>query len=380
MTPRDHELDERMIRPWSTYVPEATADAVAEVLRTKWVNTGAQERALRREFGRRFNAERVVACTSGTAALKTAYAAIGIGPGDEVISTPYTFIATNTAILELGAIPVFADIQYDTLNIDPASVEERITDRTRAIVCVHYGGYPCDLDELRAVGRRHGLPIVEDSAHALGSRYKGDFIGSRGDYVTFSLQAVKIVTSGDGGMITTESEESYEKLKRLVWYGVDRDQKTDKLLDPLPDEIDVLGFKHNMNDITAAVGLAGLRHFDLPASRRRQVGEYYRSELAGLDRLHLLDYQTDREPNFQTFPVHVKDRLAFAKFMRDRGIMVNVNNRRNDRYAIFGTGVRDLPSVARAEEDTILLPLHFDLTDDDVERIIAAVRKYDAVN
>ena len=380
MTARDFELEERLIRAWSTYVPEATAAAVAEVLRTKWINTGKQEQALRREFGRRFGAERVVAVINGTAALKTAYAAIGIGPGDEVISTPYTFIATNTAILELGATPVFADIQYDTLNIDPASVEARITDRTRAIVCVHFGGYPCDLDELRAIGRRHRLPIVEDSAHALGSKYRGACIGSTGDFVTFSLQAVKIVTSGDGGLITTDSDESYEKLKRLIWYGIDRDQKTNNLLDPLPDEIDVLGFKHNMNDITAAVGRVGLQHFDIPFARRRQVGEHYRQELAGLGKLRLLDYRDDREPNYQIFPVHVEDRRAFAEFMRDRGIMVNVNNRRNDRYAIFGPGVRDLPSVARADEDTILLPIHYDLTDDDVERILAAVKEYDAVN
>jgi perosamine synthetase len=380
MSAKDYELAESVIRAWSTYVPEATAEAVAEVLATGWINTGKQEKALRREFGRRFDAERVVACINGTAALKTAYAAIGIGPGDEVISTPYTFIATNTAILELGATPVFADIQYDTLNIDPASVEAKITDRTRAIVCVHFGGYPCDLEELREIGRRHGLPLVEDSAHALGSKYRGDYIGSRGDYVTFSLQAVKIVTSGDGGLITTDSDESYEKLKRLVWYGIDRDEKTNNLLDPLPDEIDLLGFKHNMNDITATVGLVGLRHFDVPAARRREVGERYRSELAGLERLRLLDWRDDREPNYQIFPVHVEKREAFARFMRERGIMVNVNNRRNDRYAIFGSGPRDLPSVARAEEDTILLPIHYDLTDDDVERIIAAVREYDAVN
>ncbi len=375
---KDYEFGEELIRPWSTYVPDEAGPAVTEVLRSKWINTGKQEKALREHVRQRFGSPYVVACTNGTAALRASYAAIGVGPGDEVVSTPYTFIATNTSILEQGATPVFADIDYDTLNLDPESVEARITDRTKAIVCVHYGGYACDLDALRAVAAKHGLPLVEDSAHALGAKYRDDFIGAKGDYVTFSLQVVKIVTAGDGGLICTASEDNYKKLKRKVWYGVDREEKKTNLIDPLPDEIDELGFKYNMNDITATLGLVGMQHFDGPLARRREVGLRYRDELKGLKKLTLLRYESDRTPNFQIFPVHVQDRLSFAKFLRERGIMVNVNNRRNDRYAIFGAGPRDLPQTARADEDTILIPIHSDLTDRDVDRIIHAIREYDA--
>lgn len=376
MATKDYEMDESIIRCWSTFVPEETGPAVSEILKSKWINTGKQEKLLRQKFRQKFNAPFCVACNNCTAALRTSYAALGIGPGDEVVTTPYTFIATNTAILEQRATPVFADIQYDTLNLDPESVETRITEKTKAIVCVHYGGYPCDMDELWAIGRKYNLPVIEDSAHAMGAKYKGDYIGSKGDMVTFSLQVVKIITAGDGGLICTTHENYYDKLKKLVWYGVDRDEKRTNVLDPLPDQIDMLGFKYNMNDITATLGIVGLEHFDEASSYRREIGFRYRSELAKCRKIRLLKYSDDRTPNFQIFPIHVEGREDFAHHMRERGIMVNVNNRRNDRYLIFGNGERDLPNTAKAEEDTILIPLHADLTHEQVDRIIGAIEEY----
>jgi len=375
---KDYELQDGMIRLWSTYIPERAGDAVKEILRSKWINTGSQEKLFREKVSQKFNIPHCVACTSGTAALRASYAAVGIGPGDEVVSTPYTFIATNTAILEQGAKPVFADIQYDTLNIDPKSVELKITRKTKAIVCVHYGGLPCDMDELWEIGKKYNLPVVEDSAHALGSKYKGGYIGSRGDIITFSFQVIKIVTSGDGGIIATTCEEYYKKLKKLVWFGIDREEKKADLLDPLPEWIDMLGFKYNMNDITATLGIVGIDHFDIPFERRNQIGEQYRRELAGLRKIQLVKHAADRSSNYQIFPIHVEGRLDFAKFMRERGILVNVNNRRNDRYTIFG-GLCELPNTARADEDVILIPLHADLTNDDVDKIIDAVQAYDRI-
>ena len=378
MEKKDYELQDGMIRLWSTYIPERAGDAVKEILRSKWINTGSQEKLFREKVSQKFNIPHCVACTSGTAALRASYAAVGIGPGDEVVSTPYTFIATNTAILEQGAKPVFADIQYDTLNIDPKSVELKITRKTKAIVCVHYGGLPCDMDELWEIGKKYNLPVVEDSAHALGSKYKGGYIGSRGDIITFSFQVIKIVTSGDGGIIATTCEEYYKKLKKLVWFGIDREEKKADLLDPLPEWIDMLGFKYNMNDITATLGIVGIDHFDIPFERRNQIGEQYRRELAGLRKIQLVKHAADRSSNYQIFPIHVEGRLDFAKFMRERGILVNVNNRRNDRYTIFG-GLCELPNTARADEDVILIPLHADLTNDDVDKIIDAVQAYDRI-
>ena len=376
MSMKDYEMKDEAIRCWGIYIPDSAAEQVAETLKSKWINTGKKEKEFREKIRNRFNAPFAAACTNGTAALKIAMRALDVGPDDEVISTPYTFIATNTSILEIGAKPVFADIEYETLNIDPKSVEEKITERTKAIVCVHYAGNPVDLDGLRKVAAKHNLPIIEDSAHAMASEYKGNPIGSTGDIATFSFQCVKIVTCGDGGAITTTKEDVYDRIKKQSWYGMDRDRKKIDRLDPLPHHPEGLGFKSNMNDIVATLACAAMDSLDVPLGKRREIGQLYRKELSQLSRTSLIDYKPWSTPNYQIFPIHVEKREEFAAFMWERGIQVNVNNRRNDIYDIFG-GLRDLPNLKRADEDTILIPIHYDLTDSDVSRIITSIREYD---
>jgi perosamine synthetase len=375
MAKKSYEIGKE-IRLWSTFIPPETGAEVAKTLKSTWINTGKKEARLRQEFAKKFDIKYCVATNSGTSSLRASLAALGVGPGDEVISTPYTFIATNTSILEQGAKPVFADVKYDTLNIDPASIVKKITKKTKAIMCVHYGGNPCEMDEIRKIGRDYNLPIIEDSAHAIGSKYKGHYIGEKGDIITFSLQVIKIITCGDGGMVATPNKKYYELLKKYIWFGVDRENKKTTFIDPLPERIDVLGFKYNMNDITATMALVGLKHVDEALAKRKKLGELYRRELAGLSKLKLLYLDPANTPNFQIFPVHVKNRTAFAHFMRDHGIFVNVNNRRNDRYSIFGKK-QNLPTLAKVDEDTILIPIHNDLSDSDTEKIISTIKKYD---
>lgn len=376
MSKKDHEMSENIIRLWSSFVPEETGEQVKQVLTSGWLNTGEKEKLLRQKISKKFNIPYCVATSSGTAALRTSLAALGVGRGDEVVSTPYTFIATNTSILEQGATPVFADIRYDTLNIDPESIADRITDRTKAIMCVHYGGNPCDMDEIRKIGRDHSLPIIEDAAHAWGSKYREQYIGSTGDIICFSLQVIKVITCGDGGIIATTNEKYYKELKKRVWYGVDREARDPNSIDPLPEMIDVLGFKYNMNDIAATIGLVGLQHIDEALRRRKELGERYRKELSNCSKIKLLHYSPDITPNYQIFPVHIKNRLEFAKYMQKHGIQVKVNNRRNDRYSIFGEK-QDLPVTEKVDEDVILIPIHADLTDAQVERIIKTIKKYE---
>jgi len=364
------------IRLWSTFLPDETGRELAKTLKSKWINTGKREAQFRLEFAKKFRQKYCVATNSGTSSLRASLACLGVGYGDEVVSTPYTFIATNTSILEQGAKPVFADIQYDTLNLDPASIVKKITSKTKAIICVHYGGNPCDMDAIRKIGRDYNLPIIEDSAHAIGSKYKGHYIGEKGDIIIFSLQAVKIITSADGGLISTPNKNYYKQLKKITWFGVDRENKKTTFIDPMPEQIDLLGFKYNMNDITATMALVGLKHVDRALAKRKRIGELYRRELAHCSKTKLLYYDPQNTPNYQIFPVHVKNRLAFAQFMRQRGIFVNVNNRRNDRYSIFGKKQK-LPALKRVDEDTILIPIHDDLNDKDLEKIITVIKKYD---
>ena len=209
------------------------------------------------------------------------------------------------------------------------------------------------------------------------SEYKGQPIGSTGDIATFSFQCVKIVTCGDGGVVTTTDEEIYKKLKKQTWYGIDRDTKKVSLLDPLPAHPDGLGFKSNMNDITATLACTAMDHLDVPLKKRKEVGERYRKEFSSLTKIKLLDYKDHWTPNYQIFPVHVENRQEFAEFMWSRGIQVNVNNRRNDIYDIFG-GMCDLPNLKRCDEDVILIPIHNDLELYDVERVVSVVKEYDA--
>lgn len=376
MLKKDYKIGNE-IRAWSVYLSDRAAIEVSKTLNSKWINTGEKEKEFRQKIAKKLGAPYVVACNSGTSALKASLATIGVEPGDEVISTPYTFIATNTSILELGAKPVFADIKYDTLNIDPDSIKEKITKNTKAIICVHYAGNPCDMDEIWEIGEKYKLPIIEDSAHALCSKYKGRFIGEQGDLACFSFQAVKIITSGDGGVITTTKKEYYDILRKKVWYGVDRDSKKFNILDPFPHDPDGLGYKMNMNDITATLASVAIDSIEEPLKQRRQIGELYIKELKNLQNIKLMNYKPDRTPNYQIFPVHVAKREAFANYMLSKGIQVVLNNRRNDLYPIFGGIRNDLINLKRADEDVILLPIHSDLTELQVQRVIRHVKKYD---
>lgn len=381
MRRKDYEFDNGIIRLWSTFIPKEAAYEVAKTLKSKWINTGKKEKELREKARRKWSFPYCVAVNNGTAALRASLAMLKVGKGDEVISTPYTFIATNTAILEQGAKPVFADIKYDDLNIDPKSIEKKINPKTKAIMVVHYGGNPADLDEIRAIGKKYSLPVIEDAAHALGSMYKGKYIGETGEIVCFSLQVVKIITSGDGGLISTSNKKYYNELKKIVWYYIDKESKTTNLLDPLPKNFkgDVLGFKYNMNDITATLACVGVDHYEEAARKRQIIGARYREELASCSKIKLMKYQNDRKPNYQIFPIHVENRENFAKYLRKHNIMVNINNRRNDIYPMFGGKRQDLPVTARSDKDVVLLPIHADLNKEQVSLIIKTVKKYDTL-
>ena len=195
----------------------------------------------------------------------------------------HTWLATNTAILERGAKPVFADIHYHDWNIDAVDVERKITPRTKAIIGVHYAGNPFQLSEMRKISEHYGIPIIEDSAHAMGSFYDGKPIGEGADYACFSFQCVKIVTCGDGGAVLTSSPDIYEKVQRLCWYGIDKSKRRLEFIDPVPTHPSELGFKYNMNDITATMGVAAMHGLDDALSKRAVMANLYNEKLSGLE-------------------------------------------------------------------------------------------------
>jgi len=377
-------MDDNLIRIWSVSVPKETIDELKKTLDSNWLNTGKKEKEFREKVKEKFNAKYAIACNSGTSALKISLSAAGVRYGDEVITTPYTFIATNTSILEVGAKPVFADIDYNTLNISPRSIYEKVTKKTKAIMVVHYGGLPVELNEIRDIGRYFKIPIIEDSAQAMGSKYNGfkgngidgDYIGSKGDLIAFSLQVIKIITCGDGGIVTTTNEEYYKRLKEYAWFGVDREDRIPNAIDPLSDDIIRLGYKANMNDITATIACVAINNIDEQLEKRQTIGNFYRNNLKGLKKLTLIKYPEYSHPNYQMFPVHIENRERFAEFMLLNNIQVIIN-RRNDKYSIFGGIKSDLPGVTKADEDVVLLPCHSGLDGFDLFRIMDKIHKYD---
>ena len=365
------------IRTWDINIPLSVLSDLKKTIKSKWINTGPREFEFRNLIKKRFQCKFAVATNSGTSSLRAALAALNVGPGDEVISTPYTWLATNTAILEQGAKPVFADINYDDLNISVKDIESKITKKTKAIICVHFAGNSVDLDELNEIGKYYKIPIIEDSAHAMGSEYKGKPIGSSKNICCFSFQCVKIVTCGDGGAITCNNKKIADKLQTKIWFGFNKEKKKINFLNPVPEDPDGLGFKMNMNDLVATFACSAMKGLDSALKKRSFIGQVYRKEFANLKNVKLINYKKDRTPNYQIFPVHVFNRTKFAKFMWKNNIQVNINNRRNDIYSIFGGLNKKLKNLNSVDKDVILLPLHLGLKNNDVEKIINLVQKFD---
>jgi len=367
------------IRTWDINIPISVIGDLKKTIKSKWINTGPRELEFRNLIKKRFKSKFAVATNSGTSSLRAALAALNVGPGDEVISTAYTWLATNTAILEQGAKPVFADINYDDLNISVKDIETKITRKTKAIICVHYAGNAVDLEKLNKISKNYKIPIIEDCAHAMGSEYKGKPIGNSQNLCCFSFQCVKIVTCGDGGAITCDNKKTYEKLQSKIWYGFNKEKKKINFLNPVPENPDGLGFKMNMNDIVATFACSAMKELDKALKKRRSIGQIYRNEFSNLNKIKLIDYKIDRKPNYQIFPIHVYNRNKFAKFMWENNVQVNINNRRNDIYSIFGGLNKKLINLNKADNDVILLPLHLGLKKTDINKIISLVLKFDKI-
>lgn len=362
-----------MIGMFQPTVSEAAIARARECLQSGWIGAGKATAEFETRFAHHFGLERAVAVTSGTAALHLAMLGAGIGPGDEVITTALTFAATAMSVLYVGAHPVFADLSPGTPNIDPTDVEKRVTPRTKAILPVHYGGYPCDMDELQQVASRHGLEVIEDAAHALGASYHGRPVGSFGSFGTFSFQAIKQLTTGDGGMLTCGSEDAYATATRRRWFGVDKCRRVASEEGELPISIREVGYKYHMNDITASLGLGQLDEFDEILRRCRLLNQRYRGHLGGISGLSLLEERDDRESACWLFTVRVERRLDFLRAVRSRGVEAAVWHRRIDASPLFG-GIRDdLPELAQFDASQVSIPLRASLTEEESASVIEAV-------
>lgn len=359
---------------FSPAVSEACIDAVVAALRSGRLSEGAKVKEFETAMCSRFRLPRGLALNSGTAGLHLAMLGAGVGPGDEVITTAQTFVATAMAVLQVGGTPVFADIVPGGPNIDPADVEHRITPRSKAIVVVHYGGYPCDMDEIGALASRHGLTVVEDAAHALGATYHGKPVGSLGDFGVFSFQAIKLLTTGDGGMLVCADESRHREALRRRWFGIDRERRTTSDLGEPQWDIREVGYKYHMNDIAASLGMAQLEPFWAAQERRRELNRLYRDQLGGMSGISLLEEEADRESACWLFTCRVERRSDFVRALRSRGVEAAVWHRRIDAHTVFGGLRRDLQQQAAFDASQVSIPLRATLTDEEVGAVLDAVK------
>lgn len=363
------------IRMFQPYVNDKARELVDETLQSGWIGEGPKVRQFETMLNDRFLFENCLALNSGTAALHLALVLAGVGPGDDVVTTAMTCTATNMPILQQYARPVFADIQYETGNIDPESLEAAITEKTKAIMLVHWAGYPADMNEISEISRRYKIPVIEDGAHALGATYKRRAIGTISRFTMFSFQAIKQLTTGDGGLLTFTDEDDYDSAYRRRWFGIDRKGRRVRQEDgyAYTDQHE-LGFKYHMNDIAASIGIGNMYDIDELLNRRHVIANRYRMHLSGVPGVTLFKKDRDRTSGDWLFTIHVERRGDFRRMMTEAGIDTTVAHVRNDSHQIFG-GLRDnLPNLERYSKTNISIPLHNHLSDSDVDRVISAIK------
>jgi len=355
------------------HIPATAANRVAEVLNTRWIGQGPKVDEFERKFSASFcSGRRAVAVGSGTDALHLSYILAGLEPGDQVIAPLFTCTATNIPFLYMGVKVVFADVQLNTLNIDPADVRRRITPNTKAVVCVHYGGLPCDMDELQAIADEHDIILIEDAAHALGAHYKGRSVGEISDFTAFSFQAVKQITTGDGGMLVVKDEFLSDKAERLRWFGIDRKAKQ---RGNWQNDIWEVGYKYQMTDISAAMGLAALEEFVAVLKHRRRLLRAYENGLQGVSGVSVVGAgYNDREHAAWMCTLLVKQRDQLQVKLRENRIESSQVHYRNDRYTIFGGRREGYPNMDAIEDDYLVVPLHTHMDVADVDRVCSIVR------
>ncbi len=368
-------------------IGEEEIDEVVDSLRSGWLTTGPKTQRFEREFADFIGSDvQALAVNSATAGLHLVLEAFGIGPGDEVITTPYTFTATAGVVRHLGADPVFVDIDPKTFNLDPAKIERAITERTKAIIPVHFAGLACDMQPIIEIARRYGLKILEDAAHALPSTYHNRLIGTLDtDATVFSFYATKTITTGEGGMIVTRDEAIADRCRAMRLHGISRDA-FDRYTSTKPAwhyEVIAPGFKYNLTDIASSIGLQQLKKAWAFQERRQEMAERYDAELAKLPITLPPQPENGDLHSWHLYAIRLNDsagisRDEFIQQMSARGIGCSVHfiplHLHPYWQKAYDLQPHDFPAAWRAYEQAVSLPLYTKMTEDDQTRVIEAVK------
>jgi len=378
-------MTEEFIPYGSQWIDDQDIKAVTETLKSDYLTTGPKIKEFEDKFADYVDAKYAVAIANGTAALHAAAYAAGIKKGDEVITTPLTFAATANSVLYQDATPVFADIDPETYNIYPESIKDKITDKTKAIIPVHYTGQPCEMDKIKKIANENDLIIIEDGAHAVGATYKDKKIGSIGDLTTFSFHPVKNMTTGEGGMITTNSKELYDKLMKFRTHGITKDESEyiNKSDGPWYHEQQELGYNYRITDIQAALGITQLKKLDKFLARRREIVNKYNKEFKDIEGLIIPEQLENTNSAWHIYVLQLEleklttDRKEIFKALREKNLGVNVHYIPvyfHPYYQSLGYQKGICPKAERLYERIITIPLYPKMTDQQVDEVIRRIK------
>jgi len=388
------------IQLFKVFMAPTAAEEVGKVLNSGYIGQGEKVEIFEKQLKETLNNDHLITLNSGTSGLHLALHLLkkpqnsinihhgvaftedywpGIQEGDEVLATALTCTASNFPILANGLKIKWVDVDPTTLNMDLDDLERKITAKTKAIVLVHWGGYPNDLDRLKQIQQKskelYGFKpaIIEDGAHSFGSKYKGKFLGNHGNIVMYSLQAIKHITAIDGGILTLPHQELYNRAKLQRWYGIDRDSnKKDFRCEA---DIEEWGFKFHMNDVCATVGIENLKHAEFIISKHKDNAAYYDKHLQGIKGVTTLTRHTDREPAFWIYSLLVDDRDKFTEHMKKCGIVVSQVHERNDKHSCVRGARTPLPTLDKIIGKIVSIPVGWWVTDEEREYIVKCIKK-----
>ncbi len=366
-------------------VEEDDIEAVVAVLRSSMLTTGELVDEFERRLAEYVGAKYAVVLSNGTAALHASAAASGLAPGDEAVVTPMTFVASANCVAYCAGVPVFADVDPDSLLIDPAGIEQKITPRTRAVIAVDYAGQPCDYQAITEVCHKYGLTLIEDACHALGAEYQGKRVGSFADMTVFSFHPVKHITTAEGGAVATDDQDLADKIRRFRNHGISTDHRQRAANGSWGYEISVLGYNYRLTDIQCALGISQLQKADRWLARRRAIAGHYDKAFEEIDGIGPLKVAADVRHAYHLYVVQIDpvkigmDRTKLFQSLRAENIGINVHyipvhlhQYYRDR---FGTTPGLCPVAESAYENLISLPMFPAMTDDDAADVISAIKK-----
>ncbi|MFX1288061.1 MAG: UDP-4-amino-4,6-dideoxy-N-acetyl-beta-L-altrosamine transaminase [Promethearchaeota archaeon] len=368
------------------WLDEKEIAEVVDSLKSDWITTGPKMKKFEDHFKDYIGSKYAVAVNSGTAALHISTSTLGIKPGDEVITTPLTFVASANCVVYRGGTPILADIRKDTYNIDPNEIRKKISPRTKAIIPVHFGGQPCDMDEITEIADEHDLIVIEDAAHAIDAEYKGKKIGNISKLTCFSFHPVKNITTAEGGMVTTNDDELYDKLLMFRTHGISKtaEKRFGKAGDFFYD-MQFLGFRYNMSELHASIGIHQLGKLGGFQKRRREIVDIYNRELQKIEEVTIPYVQENVKHTWHLYVIQLNleklrvDRDQIFRALREENIGVNVHyipvHYHSFYQSNFGFKQGILPNVEWLYPRLLTIPLFPKMSDNDVYDVINAIEK-----